>query len=352
MKKFTILIAIVSVFFYGCQSGGSQGEKITDQEGQYFIEGTFENLPENSKVYLDDIVGRTATTLDTATVDANGHFLMTGPFTQNILARLRIESNGIILIVEDEPMNIKGNYSDIKSFAYSIEGNERSEKVRQMYANSPKGGPGQKAYFKNYYETNKNDPFAAYWGLNFMKYQEEPKLWDDFAQRLNSKYPNHKFSKQVGNFVGQQKQQSKSQGGFAMGTPAPEIKLKNPKGEEMALSDYKGQVVLLDFWASWCRPCRAVNPQVVAMYNKYKNKGFTVFSVSLDKNLQKWEKAIQQDNLTWDGHVSDLGGWGSAAAALYGVRSIPTTFLVDKEGKIVGKNIKGSQLEAKLKELL
>ncbi len=133
---------------------------------------------------------------------------------------------------------------------------------------------------------------------------------------------------------------------------APEISLKNPEGKIVKLSDLKGKYVLIDFWASWCGPCRRENPNVVRLYNQYKDKGFTVFSVSLDENAQLWEEAILRDGLVWPNHVSDLLGWKTPMTQLYGFNSIPHTVLIDKEGKIIAKNLRGSSLEQKLKEIL
>lgn len=138
----------------------------------------------------------------------------------------------------------------------------------------------------------------------------------------------------------------------AVGEEAPEITLDDRDGKPMKLSSLRGKVVLLDFWASWCGPCRHENPTVVAAYNKYEPKGFTVFSVSLDQSKEKWLAAIQKDGLVWNNHVSDLKGWQSAGAALYKVTGIPATFLVGKDGKIVAKNLRGPALEEKLRELL
>ena len=123
-------------------------------------------------------------------------------------------------------------------------------------------------------------------------------------------------------------------------------------GKLIALSSLKGKVVLLDFWASWCRPCRAENPNVVRLYNKYKDKGFTVYSVSLDQNKDKWMAAITQDQLTWSNHVSELTGWKSSAGNKYGVSSIPKTFLIDAKGKIIAYDLRGNDLEKKLSEIL
>ncbi|MDG1260147.1 MAG: TlpA disulfide reductase family protein [Flavobacteriales bacterium] len=139
--------------------------------------------------------------------------------------------------------------------------------------------------------------------------------------------------------------------GTNVGEKAPEISMNTPDGKTMNLSDFKGQMVLIDFWASWCGPCRRENPNVVRAYNKYQDakfkdaKGFTVLSVSLDKNADSWNKAISQDNLVWKNHVSDLQGWKNAAAQKYGVSSIPMSFLIDENGVIVAKNLRGQELD-------
>ena len=136
-----------------------------------------------------------------------------------------------------------------------------------------------------------------------------------------------------------------------VGSVAPDIALNDTTGKAVALSSLRGNYVLVDFWASWCGPCRAENPNVVRMYNKFKDKGFTIYSVSLDRTKGEWERAIRNDNLPWT-HVSDLKFWQSTAAQQYGVQAIPATFLLDKDGKIIAKNLRGDALEAKLDEVL
>jgi thiol-disulfide isomerase/thioredoxin len=145
--------------------------------------------------------------------------------------------------------------------------------------------------------------------------------------------------------------------GTGIGNKAPELIGNNPDGETMKLSDTQGKLVLLDFWAAWCGPCRRENPTVVNAYQKYKDKdftggkGFTVFSVSLDRTKAAWEKAIKDDKLTWPYHISDLNFWNSKHAAIYGVRSIPSNFLIDENGIIVARQLRGPALEATLEKL-
>lgn len=136
-----------------------------------------------------------------------------------------------------------------------------------------------------------------------------------------------------------------------IGSEEKDIALPDPAGDTLRLSDLKGKVVLLDFWASWCRPCRHENPNVVKAYKKYHDKGFTVFSVSLDSKKDRWKQAIAQDGLVWNTHVSDLKGWSSGAARLYNVHSIPHSFLIDKNGKIIANNLRGEALQNKLESI-
>ena len=139
----------------------------------------------------------------------------------------------------------------------------------------------------------------------------------------------------------------------AVGSKAPEFSAPTPEGEQLALKDALGKITIVDFWASWCKPCRIENPNVVKLYNEYHDKGLNIIGVSLDKNGQKdkWLKAIEDDGLTWQ-HVSNLQYWQGPVAQLYNVRSIPATFILDENGVIIAKDLRGEALRAKVSEML
>ncbi len=146
--------------------------------------------------------------------------------------------------------------------------------------------------------------------------------------------------------------------GLNIGNKAPELAFENPEGKIIKLSSLKGQMVLIDFWAAWCPPCRKENPYVVQAYKSYRDKtfqngdGFTIYSVSLDRSENDWVRAIKDDELEWEYHVSDLKYWKSEAAAIYGVRSIPSNFLIDGNGIIIAKGLRGPFLESTLNKFL
>ena len=223
-------------------------------------------------------------------------------------------------------------------------------------------------YIKEFIAENKNSPcLIMLLGeiQNPMDFKDELTLIKIVIQE---KFEQQKYLKEIVKLIEQAKQQeefifqqknkvkeeqnTRKELGINIGAIAPEINLKGPNGDLISLSSLKGKVVLLDFWASWCRPCRAENPNVVRLYNKYKDKGFTVYSVSLDQNKDKWLAAIVQDQLNWSNHVSELTGWKSSAGAKYGISSIPKTFLINKKGEIIAYDLRGNELEQKLSEIL
>ncbi|HHT52772.1 MAG TPA: TlpA family protein disulfide reductase [Bacteroidales bacterium] len=226
---------------------------------------------------------------------------------------------------------------------------QSQEKVRQVIQSY------QSAYNKETERVNQvimqqlmdnKDELAVLMFVDIYKRDQFPDLHQQVAHALYAKYPEHPL------VVERYKVETSPKNSTNIGSMAPDLAFPDPDGKIIKLSDLRGKVVLLDFWAAWCRPCRMENPNVVKAYHQYKDKGFDVYSVSLDRDKNAWLKAIQDDGLVWPSHVSDLKHWSSEAAAIYGVRSIPATFLIGKDGRIVAKNLRGDALVNALKQLL
>ncbi len=178
--------------------------------------------------------------------------------------------------------------------------------------------------------------------------EEEYKFLTPIVANLKKAMPTSKYAPEFTAYAAQLEEFGKA---LQVGQDAPEIALNSPDGKQIKLSSLRGKYVLIDFWASWCGPCRMENPNVVRTYNKYKDKNFEIYGVSLDRTKDDWLKAIEKDQLTWT-HVSDLKFWSSEGAKAYGVRAIPATYLIDPTGKIIAKNLRGESLELKLSEIL
>jgi len=198
-------------------------------------------------------------------------------------------------------------------------------------------------FIKNFVKEHPTSIVSAY----VTEEQLAPQIDEVELEAIVNKFPPEISSSE---YVVKLKEKIEDQKRISVGIIAPDFTMNDPEGKPIQLSSLRGQVVLLDFWASWCMPCRQENPNVVKLYQQYHSKGFEILGVSLDRAKENWLKAIQEDKLTWL-HVSDLKFWQCAAAKLYAVTVIPQSILIDKDGKIIAKGLRGEAMAKKLAEL-
>jgi peroxiredoxin len=292
-------------------------------------------------------------------IDASGNFkidLLDG--AKAGIYRLRIGQRQLNFVFNGKEKNVKveADLSTLARTNYTVTGSFDTELYLTTF-NDLAAGKGTLESVKKTIETASNPLMSM---LTILQIQDfsDPKYLDlhkGVLSSLEKVYPNSVHARDYATILNQLQNTTamKTAGAasIAVGQPAPDIALSSPEGKVLKLSDLKGKIVLLDFWASWCGPCRRANPSVVAAYNKFNKKGFEVYSVSLDKDRDKWVDAIAQDHLGWPYHVSDLKFWNSQAAQLYKVQAIPQQFLIGRDGKIIASAQAGSSLEEQLEKL-
>ena len=380
MRKVSSLFLLL-MFLSACNLAGGSNK--------YSIEGTLKNHPAKS-IILEQLGLQKVTAVDSATVDEKGFFKMDG-VTEKGFYRLKLDDRTYFLLLV-EPAQYKVEIDPTAQEAFKSSGSKENEEFQAAFkalGNAQRDLQGWNMAYQMYqqqgvsqdtmlfiqqqlqevaarFESMIRDsaktaksPLVAMFYVTNAPVDKFPKENLAVIERLEKEMPKSTYTTDFraayNKYSEQLKQQAKAQEAaqaVGIGKPAPEIDLKDPNGKSIKLSSLKGKVVLLDFWASWCGPCRMEMPTVVAAYNKYKDKGFTVYSVSLDKDAAAWKGAIEKLGMTWPYQVSDLKWWQCEAALAYGVQGIPAAYLLDKDGIIVATNLRGPSLDAKLAELL
>ena len=377
------LLIIVSALIFSCNN---------KSKDQFTINGKIENA-KDQKVYLEQLFfnEKDIAVVDTAEIK-NGKFVLTAKSEEEGLYRVRLEqdNNASYLIINDQPeidfsaKVVNGSDDNFKNLKVETPGNKAlktlivglMENVAKLENNGAILDSLQNAgndsllaietvnqaklnegltSFLNGYVFNSEDPIVTIFAMANASTEDKITI-QKRVEHLTKKFPKHKGAQDIivayNKFLAEMNKPKPAQPEKpVVGNMAPDFTMNDTEGKPVSLSQYKGQYVLVDFWASWCGPCRGENPNVVAAYKKYKNKNFTVLGVSLDEDKDAWMKAIQKDGLTWK-HISDLKGWQSAVVPVYGIEGIPYNVLLDPEGKILATELRDKDLDAFLSKTL
>ncbi len=341
------------------------------------IEGKLTGV-ENGTAYLQNIRDGRPNSLDTAEIKG-GTFVFEGKADQPELLFIVVEGhqqplvvfaeNGKIKIEADiektDEAKVKGSKSHdlFAKFNDEMPDLKRAQAIREEYMQAQMSADqakmealssemnsiieNQKAYMKKFVFDNVANPVGAFVGLNVVSILDYQEL-DSLMNLLEAKQPDHVYVKDLKEMMEPIKEHQLALEAVKVGKVAPVFTLTDLNGKEVSIESFRGKYLLVDFWASWCQPCRQENPNVVKAYKAYNSKGFDVLSVSVDRDENAWKEAIKADGLVW----TQLHDTDNKAAEMYAIQSIPTTFLLDKDGVIIATNLRGEALEAKLKELM
>ncbi len=386
MKKYLLWMS-VAAFLAGC--AGQQ------EKGEFKIEGQFSNLP-LGPVVLEELTLENLKVVDSTNVkDASGKFTLKGMVPEQGLYRIRFDNGKFVLLALDAGnMKLEGDANNLETM--KVTGSEATSELQQFLQDVSKQSIAlteemrkvdslhgakvpdsvlqpqleaiqkkEKDFEQGFFtlaEKTKN-PANAVFAISQVRNPEEIIAHKQVIAGLTTRFPKNTLVKSMTDKIAELEKNNQLSAGDAaggddeaatavkVGMEAPDFTLPDPNGKMISLKSLRGKYVLLDFWASWCGPCREENPNVVKAFQQFKGKNFTVLGVSLDKTKDQWLAAIAKDGLTWN-HVSDLKFWDSSVVPLYGINAIPTNFLLDPQGKVIASDLRGDALTAKLREVL
>jgi peroxiredoxin len=380
--KNIIILALAAFTLYSCSPSD------TNTSG-FELKGNLSNSKGES-IYLEKLSQAGTETIDSTTIDDKGEFLLNHASPTLGFYRLRINSSNFCMLVLDsaQKVTVTGDARDLGN-TFKTEGSPdtklfaeynalaQTQKVRTdslenvfrtamvtMKLDSVRADSLSKELQKPYevmvgaYSARvaakikeNTASLASIMAIQQLRPEDYLDVYKMLDKGLTEKYPNNKDIKSFHAMVQQTQMMVARTESIKVGKEAPELILPMPNDKDLALTSLRGKVVLVDFWASWCAPCRKEMPNVKRAYEKYKNKGFEILGVSLDKEREAWIEAISKDGMTWP-QVSDLKFWQSEACQVYAVQSIPYTVLIDKDGKIIATDLRGADLDKKLAEVL
>ncbi|MEJ2882191.1 TlpA disulfide reductase family protein [Pedobacter sp. GR22-6] len=367
MKRISYLL-ILCLAFAACK-----------ENDKFEIKGQFKNATPQSKVYLFGLQKDNAVALDSTVFSEKGEFRFSHSTADVDFFKISADSHEYMIIAKNgDVISISADLSD-KNLGYHISGAREADKLQELnttkneyigrinaiqskFEETVAAQPDKRdmimeqvrpqynaeiqalnAAILKFAEANSSS-LAGFYAINLLNPAEYEKEVVAYSDKIKSSFSNNAavtdFLKKMAGLKAVQ-----------VGQPAPQFTINGIDGKPVKLSDFKGKYVLIDFWASWCMPCRQENPNLVKAYRQFKDKNFTVLGISLDKDVAAWKKAIEADQLTWN-HAGELSDFDGATVRLYQVEAIPSSFLIDPNGKIVAKGLRGEELDAFLNKTL
>jgi peroxiredoxin len=368
MKKNLLLIALSAVLFVACKD-----------KSRLSISGKLANANASQKVFLYGMASNSMVVLDSTNLSKDGEFKFVNTKQEADFFRVSYGQNEYIVIAKNgDEVKIDADVND-PSLTYKISGGEDAAKLEEFntlksnlqgkifevsktFEEKVAEGPDRRDALLNEllppynaamkalndglikFAMDNSSSLVSFYAISLVNPIGNEEAMLAYSNKVDDKL---KQNVAVKNFI----QKLDSQKKLAIGQPAPEFTINSIDGSNIKLSDYRGKYVLLDFWASWCTPCREENPNVVKAYQSFKDKNFTILGISLDKDKTAWSNAIKADGLTW-AHAGELNDFEGSTVRLYQVEAIPSSFLVDPSGKIIAKNLRGEELQSFLSKTL